>query len=122
MGFHPGRPQGQGPSALVQCLDALDKAPAGAVFEVGLTWDPKSKWRVYQRLGNKMLVLSSDQARHLHGIYQRLRELPEYANVTDSVIEQLGLLGELANQCDTNNRSGVIPPGRLRFMPAKGSA
>lgn len=121
-GFHEVMPLDQGKAALLRWLRELATLPAGVNFEVGLTWDAEHKWRVYQRAGDAALFLSSEQARSLHRIYEKLRKKPEWRAAGDSMLHTLGALGGLASEAYHKNMDGIIPEGGVGFMPAQGRA
>lgn len=108
--------------ALSKFLTALGTAPEGAQFEVGLTWDQRKGWRVYQRVGSHVLMLGPDDARRMAALYERTAARPEWRGRTHGLERTLGELRPLADEAEQKNRERVIPDHAAEFLPAAGSA
>jgi hypothetical protein len=108
--------------ALAQWVRHIERAGAGASFEVGLVYDPESGWRVYQRIGDKGLALSPQHARGIAEAYDQISRRPEWRNVAHGLDDTLGALRLLADEAEQKNRNKVIPDGYAAMAPAQGRA
>jgi hypothetical protein len=111
-----------GGQPMVRWLDAVERAPDGTDFEVGLDWDPERRWCVYQRIGAEKLVMSSDQARKIARIYNKMCKKLDGRDIGEGMKDTLGALEGLAREAYRKNQAGEIPEGALGLMPAEGSA
>lgn len=103
-------------------LTAIQRAPAGSLYEVGLTWDKDNGWRVYQRIADTRLAMDAKMARQFAAIFDKLGAQPEWQHVRHGLEETLGALRPLADEADQNNRNKIVPEGAAEFMPAQGFA
>jgi hypothetical protein len=111
-----------GGQAMLRWLDAVDRAPDGTDFEVGLVWDPERRWCVYQRIDQEMLVLSSDQARKIARVYNEMCTRLAWHGIGEGMKDTLGTLEGLAREAYYKNQAGEVPEGGVALMPARGSA
>lgn len=111
-----------GKAAQLDFMLAILTAPEGARFEVGLAWDPEHKWRVYQRIGEKFLMMESDEARRLHRIYEKEASKPEWRGIEEGLRDTFNELKKLASEAYHKNQAGDVPPGGVEFMAPGGRA
>jgi hypothetical protein len=111
-----------GKKAWFKFLKAVEAAPPGSQFEVGDTWVKGHGWRPYQRIGDKVLMCTPDQARKIVSIYEDMGKRPEWqrgwAEMKDMFLE----LRAAADDCDRKNRERIIPPDAAEHLPAEGRA
>lgn len=101
-------------------MRAVATAPEGAQFEVGDTWTQDRGWRPYQRIGDKVLMMSSDQARGLYSTFEKMGREPQWRGTWESMKDTFGELKAAADDCDRKNREGVIPSDAAEHLPAEG--
>jgi hypothetical protein len=108
--------------AIRKFLEALQNAPLGADFQVGITWDERRGWSPYQRIGEHMLILPVAAARGL--VAGALKQDGQHAGNPEiaGVIGMFKTLGEICDECDVKNKSRVVPPGMVAFMEPRGTA
>lgn len=111
-----------GRKAMLQFMRALEGAPVGTPFEVGDTWTQLRGWRPYQRIGEKMLIVSPDQARALCTIYEKMGADPQWAEAWASMKGTFKELRAAADECDRKNRERVVPPDAAAAMQSEGRA
>lgn len=100
----------------------IQSAPPGANFEVGLTYDVKEGWRVYQRIGDKALMMAPAQSRGLHATYSKMAQRPEWKAIAASMADTWEAFKTLADEADEKNRNKVVPDGYAEAMPTAGRA
>lgn len=108
--------------ALRKFLDHVERSNPRDLFEVGLTWDDRNGWRVYQRIGDKALAMGPAEARRLADHYDKLGATPQWQEVARGLVDTLGSLRTMADEADQKNISKEIPPGYVGLTPAMGRA
>jgi hypothetical protein len=96
--------------AVRQFLSHIMAAPPGSNLEVGLTWDAKNGWRVYQRIGDKALAMAPGAARSLAETFDKVGARPEWKSAAAGLAGTLGELRPLADEADQKNRDKIVPP------------
>jgi len=99
-----------------------EQAPPDARYEVGLTWDERHGWRVYQRVGDAGLAMDAKHARGLLTSYQKLAQLPQWKEAAAGLMDTIGELGKLADECDQKNKAHAVPPEMVAVAPVAGHA
>lgn len=108
--------------AMRQFMMHLATAPAGALFEIGTMWDAKEGWRVYQRIGDKGMAMSSKMARSLFAMFQNMALRPEWKDIGPSMQGTYEGLSECADEIDRLNRENIVPAEGLYAMQPWGRA
>lgn len=103
-------------------MSHLEAAPPGAPFEVGLTYDAKNGWRVYQRIGDKALMMDPKSSRGLHATYAKMAQRPEWKAIAASMVDTWDAFKTLADEADQKNRDKIVPDGYAAAMPIMGNA
>lgn len=103
-------------------MRAIATAPAGTPFEVGDTWTQHHGWRPYQRIGDKLLMMSPAQARGLYTTFEKLGSEPQWRGTWESMKDTFDQLKAAADDCDRKNRDRYVPPGAVKHWSAEGSA
>lgn len=107
---------------LMNFLRQAERAPPGCDFEVGLTYDVKEGWRVYERIHNAALMMSPKHARSIADVYDKIGQRPEWKNAATGLAWVPVELRKLADEADQNNRTGYVPEGYADMMPTEGQA
>jgi hypothetical protein len=100
-----------GKKAMRKFMLHVGSAPEGAHFEIGKMWDARKGWRVYQRIGEKALAMSSDSARGLWAQFEKQAKLPEWRSAAEDLRESFEGLKALADEVDQLNAAGAVPEG-----------
>lgn len=100
----------------------IESAPPGAPFEIGLTYDVKSGWRVYQRIGDKAMAMDPKTSRGLHATYEKMARRPEWKAIAASMADTWQAFKTLADEADQKNRDNIVPDGYAEAMPTMGEA
>lgn len=103
-------------------MNHMMSAPPGAPFEVGLIYDPKEGWRVYQRIGDKAIAMAPKQSRGLYETYSKMAQRPEWKAIAVSMADIWEAFKTLADEADEKNRDKVVPEGYAEMMPTMGQA
>ena len=59
-------------------------------FEIGVSWTPEGRWQVYQKLGDKALMMSARDARKLADLYESNLSDPEWKHIAAGWVEECG--------------------------------
>ena len=111
-----------GKKAWLKFMKALKAAGPGADFEVGDTWIKGRGWRPYQRIGDKLLIISPDDARGLYRAYEKLGQEPQWREAWEGMKDLFAELKAAADECDRKNRERILPPDAAEHLPAEGTA
>lgn len=103
-------------------MNHIAAAPVGAEFEVGLIYDAKDGWRVYQRIGDKALAMDPKQSRGLYNTYAKMAQRPEWKAIAASMADTWEQFNTLADEADEKNRNKIVPEGYAEAMPTMGQA
>ena len=96
----------------------LLRAPDGAAFVVGISWDERKGWRPYQSIGTAILQMDTATARGLVASAYRCQSNPAF-NELKPLFDDLA---KICDEADQKNRDRVIPDGAAGQLPAQGSA
>jgi hypothetical protein len=103
-------------------MRALKTAPPGAQFEVGETWTKGHGWRPYQRIGDKVLIISPDQARGVYATYEKMGSEPQWRGAWEGMKDIFTELKMAADECDRKNREKIVPDTAAEHLPSEGTA
>ncbi len=104
--------------ALRKFMEHIAAAPEGAHFEIGTVWDPRKGWRVYERVGDKGLAMSSDDARALFRTFEKTAAMPQWLAIAATMRDTFEGLRTCADEVDRLNREKVVPPDVLAAATA----
>ena len=97
-------------------------APADAQLTVGLSWIEKKGWRVMMMVHTAVLHLDAKGARALAETYDKHHRLPEWRGKETGLEWVASDLRTLADETDTKNAAGIVPPEMLGHIAAHGHA
>ena len=107
---------------MMKFLEQVERAPPGCNFEVGLIYDAKEGWRVYERVHEAALLMLPKQAYVLAGVYDKMARNSEWRGVTTGLEWVPIELRKLALEADEKNRAGEVPDKYAEMMPTEGHA
>lgn len=107
---------------LMKFLQQAESAPKGCRFEVGIVYDVKEGWRVYERIHEAALMMSATQARKIADTYDKIASRAEWKSAASSMGWVAPELRKLADEVEQKNRDGVVPAGYAEMMPTEGRA
>ncbi len=107
---------------LMKFLQQAQNAPEGCRFEVGLVYDVKDGWRVYERIHEAALFMSPKQTRAIADTYDKMAKRAEWKRASEGLAWVPVELRKLADECEQKNKAGSVPDGYAEIMPTAGRA
>lgn len=111
-----------GKKAFRKFCERLANAPIGAPFTVGVTWDPKRGWCIFERIGEAVLILPTAQARGIVQTARRQSRLPPFQKGWQEIGHMFEELEKLCDECDEKNRTAIVPDPMLAAWLPRGTA
>lgn len=98
---------------------AMRRAPPGARFEVGASFNKVHGWRPYYRFGARdPVLLAPAVAFGLVSLVSGFKALPPRRLAPADMARLLGELQRAASDCETKNKSGeIVLPGMVAAQP-----
>ena len=107
---------------LIKFLKQAERAPPGCDFEVGLIYDAKGGWRIYERIHETALLMSPKQSRAIADVYDEMTKRPEWVGIATGLEWVPVELRKLAAEAEQKDRDGEVPEHYAEMIPTEGTA